>query len=383
MRENKILENITVLNKVDNRQYLITSVTDGVGTACLLENGEVNEDISVMISSSNAIAFRLISNPNVPDIPDGYSVEDGILLKDGVAATQQGSLVIKSIVTSVPGKLLLAVLPRENTTEHDDYIDLFAYKPDEDKFKKLIPVSIPMPEVIGVCDKYVILKTSYTHFETKKDCNGKDIFAEYFDNAEIIVYDGAKNYISSYLMLDAPINNVITVRNSMNVPTWVIEYTEQVCDNNYYNPNCDCGYDCENDCGDYDECNNCDYHLDTITNTKELIEMDHIKAEMIALNGGTLMRLNSINIPSHIKSVSIGWNSADFIRLEDRIMIGEYVDKIITDSKIMSAVEGYDWIVDTSKEDNVTRIALANDNMEIKYIVISETSDRGDIVKVE
>ena len=334
-----------------------------------------------MISSSNAIAFRLISNPNIPDIPDGYSVEDGILLKDGVAATQQGSLVIKSIVTSVPGKLLLSVLPRENTTEHDDYIDLFAYKPDEDKFKKLIPVSIPMPEVIGVCDKYVILKTSYTHFETKKDFNGKDIFAEYFDNAEIIVYDGAKNYISSYLMLDAPINNVITVRNSMNVPTWVIEYTEQVCDNNYYNP--DCGYDCENDCGDYDECNNCDYHLDTITNTKELIEMDHIKAEMIALNGGTLMRLNSINIPSHIKSVSIGWNSADFIRLEDRIMIGEYVDKIITDSKIMSAVEGYDWIVDTSKEDNVTRIALANDNMEIKYIVITETSDRGDVVKVE
>lgn len=381
MRENKILENVTVLNKVDNRQYLITSVTDGVGTACLLENGEVNEDISVMISSSNAIAFRLISNPNIPDIPDGYSVEDGILLKDGVAATQQGSLVIKSIVTSVPGKLLLSVLPRENTTEHDNYIDLFAYKPDEDKFKKLIPVSIPMPEVIGVCDKYVILKTSYTHFETKKDFNGKDIFAEYFDNAEIIVYDGAKNYISSYLMLDAPINNVITVRNSMNVPTWVIEYTEQVCDNNYYNP--DCGYDCENDCGDYDECNNCDYHLDTITNAKELIEMDHIKAEMIALNGGTLMRLNSINIPSHIKSVSIGWNSADFIRLEDRIMIGEYVDKIITDSKIMSAVEGYDWIVDTSKEDNVTRIALANDNMEIKYIVISETSDRGDIVKVE
>lgn len=184
-------------------------------------------------------------------------------------------------------------------------------------------------------------------------------------------------------MLDAPINNVITVRNSMNVPTWVIEYTEQVCDNNYYNPDCDCGYDCENDCGDYDECNNCDYHLDTITNTKELIEMDHIKAEMIALNGGTLMRLNSINIPSHIKSVSIGWNSADFIRLEDRIMIGEYVDKIITDSKIMSAVEGYDWIVDTSKEDNVTRIALANDNMEIKYIVITETSDRGDVVKVE
>lgn len=111
--------------------------------------------------------------------------------------------------------------------------------------------------------------------------------------------------------------------------------------------------------------------------------MDHIKAEMIALNGGTLMRLNSINIPSHIKSVSIGWNSADFIRLEDRIMIGEYVDKIITDSKIMSAVEGYDWIVDTSKEDNVTRIALANDNMEIKYIVITETSDRGDVVKVE
>ena len=49
----------------------------------------------------------------------------------------------------------------------------------------------------------------------------------------------------------------------------------------------------------------------------------------------------------------------------------------------MSAVEGYDWIVDTSKEDNVTRIALANDNMEIKYIVITETSDRGDVVKVE
>lgn len=375
MRPEKILKDVTVLNKVDNKLYKIMSVDNGIGIACLLEDGEIKESVSVKISEANAIAYRLIDNPNIPEIPVGYTVNNGILLKDGVPATEQGSLVINKIITCVPGKLLLAVLPREGMADYDDYVDMFSYKPSEDRFKKLIPVSIPMPEIVDVYDKYVVLKTSRTHVETEKDENNNDISNEYLDNSELIVYNGASNYISSYLNLDAPIDNIIKVRNSENIPTWVIEYTKMAESHDY----CD-----EDDYDEYDE----DYddnedNVRDVISTGKLIDRDDIKAEMIALNGNSLMRLNSINIPTHIKSVSIGWNNADFIRLEDRIMIGEYVDKIITDPKIMVAVEGYNWIVDTTKENDITRIALANDQMEVKYIVIHTTSDRGDIITIE
>lgn len=381
MRSNKILENVTVLNKVDNQRYKIIKVIDGVGTAALInpEDESLDETKTVTITSDNAIAYRLINNPNLPEVPSGYSVEGGILMRDNGQVTQQGEIVIDKIITAVPGKLLLAVVPRE---PKDGYVDLFSYVPEEDKFKKLIRRSIPMPEVIGTDKEYVFLKSCRVRTEEYEGDNKEKLTRELLEFSELIAYDGARDYIASYITFDTPIENIISVRNSENIPAWVIESSKVLkdCD-------CDCDCDCDNEDEDYDDdedcrkCKNACEHCNTCETVLEGLNGEYVAA-MIGFSGCSFIRMNSIRVPSHVKSVSIGYKKADLIRLEDRIMIGGYADKIITAANIISAIDGYNWIVDTTTEDDELRISLANDNMDVKTIVVKSTRDRGDVISL-
>lgn len=382
MRSNKILENVTVLNKVDNQRYKIIKVVDGVGTAALInpEDESLDETKTVTITPDNAIAYRLINNPNLPEVPLGYSVKGGILMRDLEQVTQQGEIVIDKIITAVPGKLLLAVVPRE---PKDGYIDLFSYIPEEDKFKKLIRRSIPMPEVIGTDKEYVFLKSCRIRTEEYEGDNKEKLTRELLEFSELIAYDGARDYIASYITFDTPIENIIPVRNSENIPAWVIESSKTLKD-------CDCDNEDEDEDTDYDEdeadedCGNCRNtceHCNTCETALEDLNGEYV-ATMTGFSGCSFMRMNTIRIPSHVKSVSIGYKKADLIRLEDRIMIGGYADKIITAANIISAIDGYNWIVDTTTEDNELRISLANDNMDVKTIVVKSTRDRGDVISL-
>ena len=112
MRINKIKTNVTVLNKVDRKNYQIINI-DGSGdsikgTAKLIkEDGSLDASVTAVITANNAIAYKLIDDPNIPDVPTGYTVENGILLKNGVPATEQGSLVINNVIAGVAGRLIL------------------------------------------------------------------------------------------------------------------------------------------------------------------------------------------------------------------------------------------------------------------------------------
>lgn len=385
MRSNKILENVTVLNKVDNQRYKIIKVVDGVGTAALInpEDESLDETKTVTITPDNAIAYRLINNPNLPEVPSGYSVKGGILMRDLEQVTQQGEIVIDKIIAVVPGKLLLAVVPRESK---DGYIDLFSYIPEEDKFKKLIRRSIPMPEVIGTDKEYVFLKSCRIRTEEYEGDNKEKLTRELLEFSELIAYDGARDYIASYITFDTPIENIIPVRNSENISAWVIESSKTLkdcdCDNEDEDEDTDYDEDeADEDCGNCRNCRNTCEHCNTYETALEDLNGEYV-ATMIGFSGCSFMRMNTIRIPSHVKSVSIGYKKADLIRLEDRIMIGGYADKIITAANIISAIDGYNWIVDTTTEDNELRISLANDNMDVKTIVVKSTRDRGDVISL-
>lgn len=384
MRSNKILENVTVLNKVDNQKYKIIKVIDGIGTAALInpEDESLDETKTVTVTPDNAIAYRLINNPNLPEVPLGYSIEDGVLMRDNGQVTQQGEIVIDKIITAVPGKFLLAVVPRE---PKDGYIDLFSYVPEEDKFKKLIRHSIPMPEVIGIDKEYVFLKSCRIRTEEYEGENKEKLTRELLEFSELIAYDGARDYIASYITFNTPIENIIPVRNSENIPAWVIESSKTLkgcnCDNedeDYYD---DYDEDEEDDCGNCRKYRNACEHCNTCETVLKGLNGEYV-ATMIGFSGCSFIRMNSIRVPSHVKSVSIGYKKADLIRLEDRVMIGGYADKIITAANIISAIDGYNWIIDTTAEDDELRISLADDNMNVKTVIVKSTRDRGDVISV-
>ena len=123
MRINRMRTGIIVANKVDGKYYKVTnvSVQDGnqVGTAYKLCDNpdnpgtpfgcdeELGEDC-VFITEKNALAFRLVSDPEPYPVPEGYGVSNGKIVKNGTPICEQGTIVVDSILATQPDHLILA-----------------------------------------------------------------------------------------------------------------------------------------------------------------------------------------------------------------------------------------------------------------------------------
>lgn len=183
-----------LFNKVNGLTYKVTDVTGSkeskiavietidCETTDVLDGADENYD-KLEVSADNAICFRILYTPENTDIPDGYSVHDGKLLKDGETVTEQGQIFVESIIATLPGYLVIGVKPK---TKADNLVDLFSYDPEKDEFKKLIRTSsIPNPKVILEQDDFVILGYSTTHIEPVLDADGKDT------GEKKVIFDGA------------------------------------------------------------------------------------------------------------------------------------------------------------------------------------------------
>lgn len=335
MRENKIKKNVIVRNKINNLLYKIVEVSNDIATAALInDDNTVNETETVAITAKNAIAFRCVEDPNIPDVPVGYSVKSGVLLKDGAPATEQGSLVVSRIIAAVPGRLLLTVEPKE---PREGYIDLMSYTVEDDKFKKLIRASIPDVEVIPVKDENrVYLSYSRTYTKEYKNDKGDDEEKLLFDAAGIIMYDAKENAVEG-VRLEAPIDNII-INKSNRVVLSVISNKE-------------------------------------VDDEGVVSESELTVTEVDCLLAGYPMEIDSI--PTVISNGYAG----KLIKTANRFYIEGANYKI--PATVMAALDGYDTIVDITKVDYSTRVALADDNINVKTLVITSTKDRGLIITVE
>lgn len=347
MRSNKIKTNVTIINKVDSREYRIINV-DGTGdsvkgTAKLVkDDGTLDDSVTSVITPANAIAYRLVEDPNIPAVPSGYSVEGGVLLKDGVQVTEQGSLVIDEIITAVAGRLILAVVPRE---PRDGYIDLFSYTPETDKFKKIIRNSLPRVKVIRMSeDKNVVaLAYSRTYSKEKTLESGETVVETLFDSAAVLSYVVKDDAVYSLKSLDMPIKAINNVKNHRGCFELAVEVDTDV-----------------NEYGIISESE--DTHL-------TIFEINH---------DGTINVIDNYRIasaPEVIAETAAGF----VIKLPDRIYINGYKYPV----KHMSVLSGYDYLVDITKKDYEIRCTLANEDMSVKTLVIKSTKDRGNIINIE
>jgi hypothetical protein len=349
MRINKIKTNVTVLNKVDRKNYQIINV-DGSGdsikgTAKLIkEDGSLDDSVTAVITANNAIAYKLIDDPNIPDVPTGYTVENGILLKDGVPATEQGSLVINSIIAGVAGRLILSVEPRE---PREGYFDIMSYTVESDKFNKLIRRSIPEVTIIASSENKMQLYMTYsrTYTKDKKLEDGTIETDNIFDAAAIMLYDVMSDAVVDHVSFAEPIKAVDSVK-APNETIFAIE-------------------------------------ADTVVDSDGVIkEDDYITLRFVASEGHSLSLYKTTAIDSVPESISKGYNASLIKASSGKWYINDITYKI--PDKIVAELAGYNVIVDITSKDHVTRISLANTNtMEIKTLVISETRDRGDIITIE
>ena len=131
MRKNLIFAGAKVYNKVNRKYYLVVSED---GTAVRLERDENGKDIqipeeTVQITESNGLAYRFIKDTRPAENPTGYTVDNGVLLKNGNPVSEQGQLTVNRILAAFPDQLLLITELNGNTA-------LTRYFPKRDKYQK-------------------------------------------------------------------------------------------------------------------------------------------------------------------------------------------------------------------------------------------------------
>lgn len=359
MRENKIKTNVKVLNKVDGKYYKITSVTgtgsDVRGTAVEVDNnGQVVDDGSITaINVNNAIAFRLVDDPNIPDVPDGYFVSaEGLLLdSDNKQVTEQGALIVKDIIAAVPGRLLLAVAPRE---PRDGYIDLMSYTTETDKFNKLIRNSIPEPRLYAENNDNtrIFLMYSRTFTQDRKEDDGTVVTDTIFDSAAAVTYDYKTDRISSSCPFDRPIKGIYSILNTaVNMKKFAFEFDTVVDDNNI------------------------------VTAIEEGMDITILQDDWDDDWAG-LEVVDSIHVSGKPVVITDTPHRHTVIKTDDTIYINRQGYKLNAD--IMAELAGYNICVDVTVKDHVKRIALVEAlSMKVKILVITSTMDRGNVITVE
>ncbi|SDW82993.1 hypothetical protein SAMN05216391_1199 [Lachnospiraceae bacterium KHCPX20] len=149
----------------------------------------------------------VIDNPDLFEVletapeeePAGYTVQDGVLLKDGSPVTEQGKIRVKRILTKGPGKLLLL------TGDGDDEIKLTTYSPSEDKFQGLISLQKNFSSFESEDGRFTILETSSTEREVD------DETYEEFKSSRLILLTKDMNFVETKLHI--PADTVVFTRN--------------------------------------------------------------------------------------------------------------------------------------------------------------------------
>lgn len=107
MRIERLRMGLELLNKVNGEEYKVVDVDGATGTAAEMIKDPVTGlnsvgEEEVTITEENALAFRILSDPEPYPVPEGYSIEDGVLLKDGKPACIQGEFSFIRIFAALP-----------------------------------------------------------------------------------------------------------------------------------------------------------------------------------------------------------------------------------------------------------------------------------------
>lgn len=347
MRINRMRVGIVVANKVDGKYYKVTnvSVQDGnqVGTAYELCgnpeapfgcNEELGEDC-VFITEKNALAFRLVSDTEPYPVPEGYSVSNGKIMKNGKPVCEQGAIVVDSILTAQPDHLILTCNKTEN-----GHVDVMSYQLSRDKFSKLC-ADIVVPKYVGnvTYDGMSLAFLAYsevTENEIETDA-GKAIVREFQEAGLRIVKDG-KSFDSMHF----------------NEPVCVDDMKVIVCPNGYevFVPS-----------------------DDVVVDVDDIVEKRDVR-KWFAVRSDEEFQMDG--------EIQISWSHAekDWVICNGKELLVLKKGFHVTSPEI-AKLKGYDHLIDITKGEYCYTLTFSNDNYEFKTLVSKSTKDRGYIVTVD
>lgn len=175
------LESLNIRFSSDNKRELFLRELEKNEVPLYCVDGQPE----VTMTEKNAICFRVIKDSYENLVAENWYVSDGVLVKNGHPAAEQGEIEIDHILAIFPHKILLGVKAGE------DKISLMYFDPNYvgKEFRSALKgITIPVPEKVTLANDNLLLYYSRTHMEEKGEGDEKTT-EEIVDASGYVIYD--------------------------------------------------------------------------------------------------------------------------------------------------------------------------------------------------
>lgn len=331
------LESLNIRFSSDNKRELFLRELEKNEVPLYCVDGQSE----VTMTEKNAICFRVIKDSYENLVAENWYVSDGVLVKNGHPAAEQGEIEIDHILAIFPHKILLGVKAGE------DKISLMYFDPNYvgKEFRSALKgITIPVPEKVTLANDNLLLYYSRTHMEEKGEGDEKTT-EEIVDASGYVIYDSEGS---------------------------LLDHEE---------------YDT-----DPDEANEIDTPLG-----KYVISTDNFIVFQGEFNGKPFTNiysrkyneLRSIELASKVSSAEENVDGFMLIKTADELaVVSDSGNELVLKpskqlSKALDQLYGYGYLVDYCNKGRYFILTFASDSYEVKTLKGTFTSDIGLVLTVE
>lgn len=330
------LESLNIRFSSDNKRELFLRELEKNEVPLYCVDGQSE----VTMTEKNAICFRVIKDSYENLVAENWYVSDGVLVKNGHPAAEQGEIEINQILAIFPRKILLGAKAGE------DKISLMYFDPNF-AGKEFRPVQkgikIPVPQKVTLLNDNLLLYYSKTHMEEKGEGDEKTT-EEVVDASGYLIYDQEGN---------------------------MLDHDE---------------YDTESE----------DHEIDTplgkyvlSTNNFIVFQGEFNGEPFTNIYSGEYNELRGINLASKASSAEENVDGFMLIKTADELaVVSDSGNELVLKpskqlSKALDQLYGYGYLVDYCNKGRYFILTFASDSYEVKTLKGTFTSDIGLVLTVE
>ena len=357
-----LVDGMQVLDLVTGIKYEV-SVADMVNLTEIVPENEDREPRLMQLPMEAAVkVLKVLYDPREDEVPEGYTVADGVLLKNGEPATAQGQLEFLDILTVMAGEIILTAKTKDKA---DGKVEVFAYRPFEDKFSKLTYPVNAVRVIEELSDENrLITEITQTEEKVALDDEGEDILK---DGEKVVLVDTSMELMfhtrgvkAEFINIDGPIDRITPVENAED-NIFAVESDSILT------------YD-EYGCG-----------------TRQLKDRDRTKVTIYSIDSDTydggdpFYEHMTVSMPGELTAATRSAATGDYVlRTENTLHVQNrgHNSRTVTAAALKTAPDAK-YLIDADIRNGSETYVLADGDYNVVTVKKTKTYDRGDIITVE
>lgn len=357
-----LVDGMQVLDLVTGIKYEV-SVADMVNLTEIVPENEDREPRLMQLPMEAAVkVLKVLYDPREDEVPEGYTVADGVLLKNGEPATAQGQLEFLDILTVMAGEIILTAKTKDKA---DGKVEVFAYRPFEDKFSKLTYPVNAVRVIEELSDENrLITEITQTEEKVALDDEGEDILK---DGEKVVLVDTSMELMfhtrgvkAEFINIDGPIDRITPVENAED-NIFAVESDSILT------------YD-EYGCG-----------------TRQLKDRDRTKVTIYSIDSDTydggdpFYEYMTVSMPGELTAATRSAATGDYVlRTENTLYVQNrgHNSRTVT-AAALKTVPDAKYLIEADIRNGSETYVLADGDYNVVTVKKTKTYDRGDIITVE